>query len=317
MASSLLCAWLDLWAINIPVPAALAAVCVIGYLFGRQNRQPAGDSDSARRELKRAKAVAKELENIADVLRRDLAAHHASIARFKERVATIGGKQQQEAGWQDLCREAEDVLRPTLRLAAQISHAYDEIRQQSNHLMTFTEVRTDSLTGVSNRRALDETLESMVAMQSRYELPFSLVIFDIDHFKQINDQHGHLHGDQTLKKVAKLIDETVRETDVVFRYGGEEFVVVMPSTTLDGAMIFSDRLRARINEKLDLTVSGGVAAAQTGDVPNTLLARADAALYSSKTAGRNCVMMHDGETISGVTPPAANVSLAKTPVAAR
>src|SRR5262245_57306654 len=101
----------------------------------------ADDAGGARRELKRAKAVAFELEKIAEVLRRDLAAHHASISRFRERITSLNSKQQ-EAAWQDLCREAEEILRPTLQLANQISHAYDEIRQQSNHLMTFTEVRT-------------------------------------------------------------------------------------------------------------------------------------------------------------------------------
>ena len=107
------------------------------------------------------------------------------------------------------------MLKPTLKLAAQFAAAYDEIRQQSNNLMTFTEVRTDPLTGVSNRRALDETLESMFAMMHRYEQPFSVVIVDIDYFKQINDEQGHLYGDRMLKAVARLLDDNVRDTDMV------------------------------------------------------------------------------------------------------
>ena len=98
--------------------------------------------------------------------------------------------------------------------------------------MTFTEVRTDPLTGVSNRRALDETLESMFAMMHRYEHPFSVVLLDIDNFKQINDEQGHLYGDRMLKAVSRLLDDNVRDTDMVARYGGEEFVIVMPQTTL-------------------------------------------------------------------------------------
>ena len=295
-------AWLDLWSIQIPAPVTLGAICVVGYLFGRRRVKAVEDNTTARREVKRAKAVAGELEKIAELLRRDLASHHASIARFKDKITNIG-TQRADASWQDLCREAEEILRPTLRLASQLSSAYDEIRQQTNHLMTFTEVRTDALTGVSNRRALDETLDSMFAMQSRYEQPFSLAIFDIDHFKKVNDDHGHLFGDQALKDVARLIDETIRETDIVFRYGGEEFVVVMPNTPLCGACIFSDRLRDQIHTKLDLTVSGGVAAARETDDPQSLLSRADAALYSAKAAGRNQTFHHDGETITatGVT----------------
>src|SRR5262249_51352013 len=143
----------------------------------------------ARRELKRAQAVAKELERIAVAVRRSIATHHSSVLKFKDRVSTLGSDHE-DSSWQALCAEAEGMLKPTFKLAAQLASAYDEIRQQSNNLMTFTEVRTDPLTGVSNRRALDETLESMFAMMHRYEHPFSVVIMDIDHFKQINDEQG-------------------------------------------------------------------------------------------------------------------------------
>jgi diguanylate cyclase len=291
----------DIWSINFPTPVALAVVTVVGYLVGRRrtSQQEASDNQ-ARRELKRAQAVAKELEKIAELVRRHLATHHASVVRFKNRVLTLG-EQQAEGGWQELCNEAEGMLKPTLKLAAQLANAYDEIRQQSNHLMTFTEVRTDPLTGVSNRRALDETLASMFAMMNRYELPFSIVILDIDHFKRLNDDQGHLYGDSILKSVAKLLDDNVRDTDVVTRYGGEEFVIVMPQTSLVGACIFSDRLRQQIEQSLPLTISGGVAGAVDGDNPQTLLARADAALYSAKAAGRNRVFHHTGLEILPAT----------------
>jgi diguanylate cyclase (GGDEF)-like protein len=202
------------------------------------------------------------------------------------------------------------MLKPTLKLAAQLAAAYDEIRQQSNNLMTFTEVRTDPLTGVSNRRALDETLESMFAMMHRYEQPFSLVIVDIDYFKQLNDEQGHLYGDRMLKAVARLLDDNVRDTDMVTRYGGEEFVIVMPQTTLDGATIFSERLRRRVEAQLPLTVSGGVAAASEGDNAQTLLARADAALYSAKTAGRNRLYRHNGLTMQSASEALGEEALA-------
>jgi diguanylate cyclase len=289
---------IDWTAIHLPMPVALAAVALIGYLVGRRKReqQRIEGEVQARRELKRANGVAKELERIAESVRRGIATHHASVLKFKERVANLGGDQQ-DAAWQELCGEAEDMLKPTLKLAAQLATAYDEIRQQSNNLMTFTEVRTDPLTGVSNRRALDETLESMFAMLHRYEQPFGLLLIDIDHFKQINDEQGHLYGDRMLKSVARLMDENVRDTDIVARYGGEEFVIVMPQTTLDGASSFADRLRQRIEEQLPLTVSAGVAQAGEGDNPQTLLARADAALYGAKAAGRNRIYRHTGLTV--------------------
>ncbi len=285
----------EFWDLHIPAPLALAAIATLGYLMGRRGRSTANDMVvRSRRELKRAQAVALELEKIAWTVRQSLAKHHASITRFKERVARLSD-QQQEAAWKDLCREAEDVLRPTLQLATQIANAYDEIRQQSANLMTFTEVRTDPLTGVNNRRGLDDALESQFALMSRYNDMFTVAMFDVNHFKQVNDKEGHLHGDHVLQELARLLDESIRETDIVARYGGEEFVVVMPHTDVAGAAIFAERLRSQIESRLEITVSGGVASAKEGDSQETLIARADAALYAAKSAGRNCLFWHNGD----------------------
>jgi diguanylate cyclase (GGDEF)-like protein len=285
---------------QLPLPVALATIAVLGYLFGRGARaRAAGEADKARRELRRAKVIAKELEQIAESVRKNLATHHLNVARFKDRVCELG-VQDKDAAWQTLCGEAEQILKPTLRLAEQIAQAYDEIRQQTNQLMTFSEVRTDPLTRVSNRRGLDETLESMFALKDRYQETFSLAIFDIDHFKQVNDKKGHLYGDRTLQSVARILDESVRDTDVVARYGGEEFVVVMPQTFLENACTFAERVRATIESSLSLTISGGVAMALDGDNAQTLLSRADAALYSGKAAGRNRVYRHTGTEIEPV-----------------
>jgi diguanylate cyclase (GGDEF)-like protein len=205
--------------------------------------------------------------------------------------------QEEQAAWCDLFREAENMLKPTLDLASQISCAYDELRQQTSHLMTFTETRTDSLTGVSNRKALDETLESSFALLARYGQVFSLAIFDIDHFKLVNDVQGHVRGDQILQTVARTLDDATRETDVVARYGGEEFVVVMPLTDLEGASAYAEKIRAAVEQSGLVTVSGGVALANQQEEPTILLARADAALYSAKAAGRNRVHRNTGINI--------------------
>ena len=291
---------MDFWNLQIPVPMALALVAAIGYLISRERRSAATDMVvRSRRELKRAQAVATELEKIAWTVRQSLAKHHDSVSRFKERVSRLSD-QQQEAAWKELCREAEDILKPTLQLASQIANAYDEIRQQSANLMTFTEVRTDPLTGVNNRRGLDDALSAQFALKTRYDAMFAVVIFDIDHFKQVNDQQGHLHGDRVLQELARLFDESIRETDMVARYGGEEFVVVMPHTDLAGACVFAERLRAKVESRLPITVSGGVAAAQDGDVQEGLIARADTALYSAKTAGRNRVFCYANDGMEPV-----------------
>jgi diguanylate cyclase len=296
---------MDLWQMQIPLPVALAFMAAMGYLVSLWKRPRTSDMAArSRRDLKRAQAVAAELEKIAWSVRQQLARHQTCVARFKERVSRLGDGKQ-EAAWKELCREAEEILKPTMQLASQIAGAYDAIRQQSANLMTFTEVRTDPLTGVHNRRGLDDALGAQLALMSRYKSPFAVMMLDIDWFKQVNDQQGHLNGDRLLQELARLFDQCIRETDIVARYGGEEFVVVMPHTDLAGACVFADRLRATVAEQLPITISGGVTAAREGDTAETLIGRADAALYGAKTAGRNRVFCHDGDDIQPVAPAEA------------
>jgi diguanylate cyclase len=290
----------DIASYHIPASVALAIVALIGYLIGRRNRMEVSEAlVRSRGELRRAQAVARELEKITWRVRRNLSKHHGNLVKFKQHIGQLTDHEEEPA-WRDLCQEAADMLTPTLRLATQIANAYDEIRQQTNSLMSFTEVRTDPLTGISNRRGLDESLDSQLAMMSRYETGFALLIFDIDHFKTVNDQSGHLEGDRVLQRIAHLLDDSARETDIVARYGGEEFVIIMPRTDLDGACLFAERVRIKVQGELPITVSGGVAAALDGDTPDTIMARADAALYRAKAASRNCIWRNTGESIEAI-----------------
>ncbi len=286
---------MELTLFGLPLTVALAAVAVLGYWVGRSQRPRlvSEPSEATRRELKRAKAIVYDLEQIAQRVRRELAQHHASLAMFKRRVGELA-HQSDASDWRRLCDEAERLLKPTQELAAQLAHAYDGIRQQSSRLMTFSGQRCDPLTGLCNRQALDETLENYLSMHRRYGMLFSVAIFDLDHFKQFNDDHGHQHGDRLLKQVAALLDQQARDTDVVTRSGGEEFIVVLPSTELPGATIFAERMRNTVGQKTSLTVSGGVATVADGDDAKTILTRADSALYAAKAAGRNCVYCHNG-----------------------
>jgi diguanylate cyclase (GGDEF)-like protein len=156
----------------------------------------------------------------------------------------------------------------------------------------------DGLTGVFTRGYLDERLQEEFAKARHHGRPFSLLMLDIDHFKAVNDQHGHRFGDEVLRWLARRITAQSRETDFVARYGGEEFVVLMPNTAGHDALAFGERLRRAVaadpfqweGTKLKVTVSGGVAAV-SGEVTDEkdLLRRADAALYRAKGAGRDKV----------------------------
>jgi diguanylate cyclase (GGDEF)-like protein len=160
---------------------------------------------------------------------------------------------------------------------------------------------TDSLTGLRNRRFLDDALEKEFGRCQRLGTPLSLVFIDVDHFKRLNDNHGHQIGDRCLVHIADIISRNlVRPADLVARFGGEEFCLLLPDTDLDGAMVVAQRVRAavqddplRIDEQdLVLTVSLGVAVSegQNNQSPHALLRLADTALYDAKAAGRNCVM---------------------------
>lgn len=304
---------MDFSSIGLPYTVALAAIAVLGYLVGRNQRTgPAPSAEATRRELKRAQAIVNDLEKIAHRVRRELALHHANLATFKRRVGDLS-KHPDSADWRLLCDEAERLLKPTQDLAMQLAHAYDGIRQQSSRLMTFTGQRCDPLTGLCNRQALDETLENYLTMHRRYGMLFSIAIFDLDSFKAFNEKHGHMHGDRLLKQVASLLDQHARDTDVVTRSGGEEFIIVLPGTELAGATMFAERMRYTIERMTSLTVSAGVAMVAEGDDAKIFLTRADSALYAAKAAGRNCVYCHNGEDaysaasqdlMADATPPA-------------
>jgi diguanylate cyclase len=284
----------DLVLPGLPIPVALATVAVFGYLFGRLQRSDTSEKfDATRRELKRAHAVVNDLEKIAQRVRRELALHHANLATFKRRVGELS-QSAQTADWQRLCEEAERLLKPTQDLAMQLAHAYDGIRQQSSRLMSFSGQRCDPLTGLCNRQALHETLDNFLTMHRRYGMMFSIAIFDLDHFNAFNEEHGAVQGDRLLKQIAALLDQQARDTDVVTRSGGEEFIVVLPATELAGATMFAERMRSLIARSTTQTISAGVATVAEGDDTKIFLTRADTALYAAKAAGRNTVYCHDG-----------------------
>jgi diguanylate cyclase len=286
---------MEITLLGLPTTVAFAVIAALAYLAGRwQYKPPAQSAEATRRELKRAQAVVQDLEKIAQRVRRELALHHGNLAMFKRRVRELS-QSADAADWRLLCDEAERLLKPTQDLGMQLAHAYDGIRQQSSRLMTFTGQRCDPLTGLCNRQALDETLENYLSMHRRYGMLFSVAVFDLDQFQNYNIRHGHMHGDRLLKQIASLLDQHARDTDVVTRSGGEEFIVVLPGTELPGATMFAERMRQTIERLTSLTVSGGVAMVVDGDDAKTFLTRADSALHAAKTAGRNCVYLHNGE----------------------
>ena len=175
--------------------------------------------------------------------------------------------------------------------------AASQTLQQQNRLLERLSV-TDALTGLYNRRKLDEILAQQIARYRRSESPFSVLMLDIDHFKPLNDLHGHLLGDEVLMRVAGILAHSIRNVDFAARYGGEEFVIVLIDTVGEGALETAERIRAKVAEthygttepRVAVTVSIGVTTCREVDATaESVLARADQALYQAKQAGRNRV----------------------------
>jgi diguanylate cyclase (GGDEF)-like protein len=158
---------------------------------------------------------------------------------------------------------------------------------------------TDGLTGLKNHRAFQEALHSAAQMAERLQQPLSLVMFDIDHFKQFNDRFGHPAGDELLRQVAQVLRESARAYDVAARYGGEEFALLLPNTALEQAVQVAERLRQQIraieNPHAPVSASFGVATYRRGMPPATLVYEADAALYRAKRGGRDRVCVYQPE----------------------
>ncbi|ASJ95849.1 GGDEF domain-containing protein [Shewanella marisflavi] len=172
------------------------------------------------------------------------------------------------------------------------SSAYRQLAERNAKIQKLAE--TDKLTGLYNREKLDLTLEQGVQQSHHQQMPLSLLILDVDYFKQINDAYGHLAGDQVLCQLADSLKSLIRQGDFLARWGGEEFVIILPETTLPQAMKLAEQLRQDVaSQKFaaqSLTISVGVSALRSDDTTKSLINRADNALYQAKHCGRNRVV---------------------------
>lgn len=166
----------------------------------------------------------------------------------------------------------------------------DQVRHQAS---------TDPLTSLANRGTFNDTLETLLSSSEASSKPLTLVMFDIDHFKRINDSFGHLVGDKVIRFVADILRKSTKGGDTPARFGGEEFAIILPDTQLEGGIRLAEKIRAAIcatnlvksgGQSLGrITVSGGVSQYQNGEDADSFIYRADKALYESKNNGRNCV----------------------------
>ena len=186
----------------------------------------------------------------------------------------------------------EELAARNRELEAMVAERTEELRQAFESVQRLA--RTDMLTGVANRTAFDENIDYEISYALRYNAPVSMVLIDIDHFKQVNDRYGHLKGDEILHQLAQLVSGNVRDVDTVHRWGGEEFMILLPNTRLEPAVICAEHLRGIVaNHLFDLaepiTISLGVTQMKNGEGRDGWIRRVDQALYLAKSSGRNQV----------------------------
>jgi two-component system, cell cycle response regulator len=189
------------------------------------------------------------------------------------------------------------IVLARIRSAARAKESHDIIAEMNQRLADLA--TTDGLTGIKNHRHFRDAFDTALSLAIRKSIPLSVIMIDIDHFKTINDAHGHTAGDDVLRTFAKILRDNTREHDEVARYGGEEFTILLPLTDAPSSMALAERLRESIAKYpwplQPITASLGVATLPGKAFPRggTLLEQADRALYNSKKRGRNCVSHHD------------------------
>lgn len=219
---------------------------------------------------------------------------HASQIKRAQTLATI----QQVAKL--ILDEVELMRNSALGYQTQLDEARKKIQMQEEILQKLSrDVNTDFLTQIHNRAAFDKRLEEEFSRFKRYGHIFSLVLLDLDHFKQINDMYGHLAGDKILRATASLLNEEKRSSDFLARYGGEEFAVILPGTGLDAGELVADKFRRKLESAtfryedvtIHVTLSAGVTMVlDSDDSPQSVVKRADEAIYEAKRNGRNLVV---------------------------
>ena len=204
--------------------------------------------------------------------------------------------------------KAEELM-ARVHVAMRLKHERDQLRTRVEEAEADREVAEekaikDSLTGLLNRHELLHSLAREHAEARRYSRALSCLMFDLDNFKAINDTYGHAAGDAALRQVARVLSEIVRRSDMLFRYGGDEFMALLPETDLNGATALAEKIRSCIeareimdgSDKFRLTISIGASCLCDGESENDLVIRADAALNNAKSEGRNTVAANPCDT---------------------
>jgi diguanylate cyclase (GGDEF)-like protein len=279
----------------------LAAGLAIG-LWLRREKPP--NTSSSPPEMIQAGLIAKRLQSLADDMSSSVGEHRNRLNNASQLLTTDEGRSDQALA-ELVVDVIDEIVLANQHLQSKLETAESRLKEQATEIETYiSRSLTDPLTGLPNRREFDNRLEERMAAWNRRQEIFSLLILDVDHFKKLNDQYGHLKGDQVLAAMGRALRMAIRREDAVARYGGEEFAILLPHTSLEQAIHVAQNVREAVaqidvdhnGQPLAITASAGLATIQPDEQAELLIHRADAALYAAKGAGRNCAFLHDGTT---------------------
>jgi len=277
---------------------------VAGFYLRRSMSPRPPDEGVVERERRATLRVLVDLLSSAERMTSRVESHNTEIQKTAHHVGEIDANGEMESVKQALLGHMETLLDSNQQLQKDLTYSRYQMEEQAEQIDDARrEARTDALTTVANRKAVDEKLHLLMADWERQREPFVVALIDLDYFKRINDAHGHQAGDRVLSKVGSWLGEWVREGDFVGRYGGDEFVLLLPQTELDTGLQLAETIRQRTadrasrvavrKEQVSISFSIGVAAVRPGDGIESLVERADEALYKSKRLGRNQVQSEE------------------------
>jgi len=296
----------DMDSLGYIAPWVLGSVCagIIAGFFLSRNRAPDPEAKLAEHERRVTLKVLLDLLKSIEQMNGHVECHNSEIRQTAEDVVNLRVSGEMDSVRQALLRQMASVLTSNVRLQNDLVCTRYRMEEQAQEIDEVRrEARIDGLTKVANRKAFDEKLLLLLDDWRREGLPCVLILADLDHFKRINDAHGHQAGDRALEMVGQRLKQWVREGDFVGRYGGDEFAVLLPRTELAAGGEIAEMLCRRTadkasrvacrGEQVSVSLSIGVAAARKGDTLESLLQRADRALYRSKQLGRNQVQCEE------------------------
>ncbi len=244
-------------------------------------------------ERKELNEFMQHVQTVASNVDEKVDQHSLNLATINDDIVKV-----QQPDPKVVLRAVKQLFEANVQLHGELTTAQQQIEDKQVQLESYmTEARTDQLTGVSNRRAFDEEIHRLFTLLERRPSDLCLMMADVDHFKLFNDYHGHQVGDEMLQRVAATFERSTRSCDIVCRYGGEEFAILLPRTKLPDALRVAERGRVAVEAlqcdfgeiELHVTVSIGVVELRPEENIAAFVKRGDAALYAAKIAGRNCV----------------------------